>query len=124
MKKFLALITCLIMLSVGTIQSKESKIGEQPKIEQLCVDIGEIPQLQIIQFIQAPVLGQMIMDSYTIKQVDKQSIEKQLLQKDALCSQYRLIPDCTIEYISKHKTKYTTHYAYSFCNPYNQPPNK
>lgn len=123
MKKFLALITCLIMLCVGTIQAKESKVSEQPKIEQSCIDVGNVPQVQVIQLNQVPDTGQMVTDNYIIKRSDEQS-DKYIFQKDALYSQYRLIPDCQMEFIGKIKIKYITHYAYSFCNPYNQPPSK
>lgn len=111
------------MLCVGTIQAKESKVSEQPKIEQSYIDVGIVPQVQVIQFSQVPDIGRIVTDSYTIKQSDEQR-DKCILQKDALCSQYRLIPDCPMEFIGKIKIKYITHYAYSFCNPYNQPPSK
>ena len=111
------------MICVGTIQAKESKVSEQPKIEQSCIDVGIVPQVQVVQFSQVPDIGQIVKDNYTIKRTDEKS-DKQIFQKDALCSQYRLIPDCPMEFIGKHKTKYITHYAYSFCNPYNQPPSK
>lgn len=111
------------MLCVGTIQAKESKVSEQPKIEQSCIDVGDVPQVQVIQFSQVSDVGQMVTDSYIIKQSGEQS-DKQIFQKDALCGQYRLIPDCPMEFIGKIKIKYTTHYAYSFCNPYNQPLSK
>lgn len=144
MKKFLALITCLIMLCVGTIQAKESKVSEQPKIEQECIDVGKIQQVDYVnrfekQFKQAdsvfmskickayyriPDTGYTITNIYTVAKSDEQSDDSYILQKDALCSQYRLIPDCPIEIIGKIKVKYITHYAYSFYNPYNQPPSK
>lgn len=118
MKKILALITCLIMLCIGTIQAKESKVNEQTNIEQSCIDVGNVPQ---IQFNQVSDTGQIVTDSYTIKKPDEQS-DKYILQKDALCSLYRLIPDCPIEFIGKIKTKYITHYTCNFTNPYNHPP--
>lgn len=123
MKEFLALITCLIMLCVGTIQAKESKVIEQSKIEQSCIDVGNVLQIQAIQSNQTPDCGQIV-TNYTIKQSDEQSIKSYIIQKDALCSQYRLIPDCPMEFIGKIKIKHITHYAYNFCNPYNQPPSK
>ena len=111
------------MLCIVTVQAKESKVIEQPKIEQSCIDVGIVSQVQVIQFNQVPDVGQMVADSYIIKQSGEQS-DKQIFQKDALCGQYRLIPDCPMEFIGKIKVKYTTHYAYSFYNPYNQPPSK
>jgi hypothetical protein len=143
MKKFLALITCLIMLCVGTIQAKESKVSEQPKkIELEYIDVGKVQQVDVMQFNHFPDVTKMIYtdrqyidyripDSrqtitniYTVAQSDGQSDNSYILQKDALCSPYRLIPDCPEEIISRIRIKYTTHYAYSFCNPYNQPPSK
>lgn len=121
MKKFLALMVCLIMLCVGTIQAKESKISEQSRTEQMCIDIGEV-QTQVIQFDQVLDCRQMITDIYTIKKADEQSIHKYILQKDALYSRYMLIPDCLITFIGKDRIKYITHYSYKFSNLYNQPP--
>lgn len=122
MKKFLGFMMCLIMLCIGTVQAKESKVREQPKIKQSCIDVGYVQLVQVIQLIQVPDVGQMVTDSYMIGSIDNQSIEKDILQKNALCSQYRYIPDCPIEFIGSHKVKYITHYTYTFCNPYNQPP--
>lgn len=124
MKKFLGFMMCLIMLCIGTIQAQESKESKHPKIEQSCIDVGKVLQVETIQSNQVPDVGQMVTDSYIIGYADNQSIEKDILQKNALCSQYRYIPDCPIEFIGRHKTKYITHYVYSFCNPCNQPPNR
>lgn len=154
MKKFLAIMMCLIV--IGTVQSKESKVIEQPKIEQECIDVGSVPQVQVMkfsyisdsgqtiyvnrfekQFKQAdsvfmskickayyriPDTGQTITNIYTVAKSDEQSDDSYILQKDVLCSQYRIIPDCPVEIIGKIKVKYITHYAYSFHNQYNQPP--
>lgn len=112
------------MLCIGTVQAKESKVIEQPKIEQSCIDVGINLQVQVIQFDRVSDTRQIVTNSYTIEKQDKQSTDKQILQKDALYSRYIFIPDCKVEFIGKHRTKYLTHYAYSFCNTYNQPPSK
>ncbi|MDR2001393.1 MAG: hypothetical protein LBQ74_00010 [Prevotella sp.] len=121
MKKFLALITCLILLCIGTVQAKESKVSGQPKIEQSCIDVGKVPKVHFIGFNQITDAGQTMPDSY-IKRTEEQSIDQHILQKEALCCQYRLIPECQIEFIGKVKTKYITHYTCNFTNPYNHPP--
>lgn len=123
MKKFLAFMMCTMMLCIGTIQAKESKVNEQLKIEQSCIDVGKVQQPQIVQIDQVFDIGQIVMYNHIIKQSDEQS-DKYVFQKDALYSQYRFIPDCPVGFIGKIKIKYITHYAYNFSNPHNQPPSK
>jgi hypothetical protein len=132
MKNFLALITCLIMLSIGTVQATESKGIERPEIAQSCIDVGTVSQLQVIQFNQVPDFEPIVCIDYRIPDTgqtvanigkpDEQGIYKQMLQKQALNAKYRLIPDCTMEFIGKIKTKYITHYSYNFINTYSHPP--
>lgn len=124
MKKFLGFMMCLIMLCIGTVQAKESKESKQPKIEQSCIDVGKVLQVESIQSNQIPDVGQMVVDNYIIHQSDIQSLDNYTLHKDALISQYRYAPDCPMAFIGRHKVKYATHYTYTFSNPYNQPPNR
>lgn len=122
MKKFLVFMMCLTMFCAGTVQAKEGKESKQPKIEQSCFDVGRVQQVQVIQFSQIPDIGQMVADSYPIGHPGNQGIEKDILQKDALYSQYRYIPNCPIEFTGRHKMRYITHYYYASRNTHNQPP--